>query len=153
MKKIIFLLLIFFCGTLYAEDINDVFTKVVNSNEAKFIDYLIEKGFERYNLQETNGNLYFQPKKGMDITFFGMKMNVVIVGYYKSKENFTLLNISVKSKNNVEVGRETVRRIAEMYDFKYNGNVYKNGSYNFSYDEYLDDVYGYLSYSFSNWTR
>lgn len=144
-----FLLISSFC---FAEKIDDIYAKFINLTEKEFSNYLISIGFERYNLSETNGNLYYRPKNEEEITFYGISTDSVIVGYYNI---FNMIVVSVKSKGNIMKGREIVDLISKTYSFIPDGQFsYKNGKYHFDYSEYIVDIdNGYLSYSFSNWNK
>ena len=152
-KRLIFILLIFFTSVLFAENIDDIFDIAKKSTKTQLAAYLEQHGFEPYNTDANNGNLYYQPKSGKSVTFYGMPMNAVIFGYYKGQNSFTTLDVSVKSKGNAVAARNAKNLIIDRYGFSYStrANTFKNGNYSFSYSEYLDDVYGYINFSFGNW--
>ncbi len=141
------------CFTLFAESIDDIFDVAKTSSKMQLVSFLERNGFERYNLEETNGNLYFQPKQNKNITFYGMKMNAVIFGYYNNNDSLTMLTVSVKSKENVVNARKAKNLIIDKYGFEYstNSNAFKKGNYSFSTNEYIDDEYGYINFCFGNW--
>ena len=152
MKRLLFIVLVLLLGSvLYSEEINDIFTKFINSNDQELSKYLINKGFETYEVPGNNGNLYFHPIDGKNITFYDMQLNTIVVSY---NSLFNVLNVSVKGRNNYFKGRDVVNLIVRTYGFNQESqDSYKKGKYRFSYYEYIDPDYGYLSYQFSDWNK
>lgn len=151
-KRLLILFLIIICGiSLYAETIDDIYDTAKKSNKIEFLSYLEGQGLEQYNKQETNGNMYFQPKSGRKITFYDMEIINIIFLYNKDGSSFEQISVVVKNIGNETKARKVKNNLVNKY--KLNNSTdpdyYKNDNYSFMFYEYPDITYGYIRFTFN----
>lgn len=139
--------------SLISTDVDNIFDVAKSSSKNQIIGYFEKKGLESYNSTADNGNLYYQPKLGNNITFHGMELNAIVIGYYYDDLSFNLLNVSIKKGSNWLITKSLIEEaentIINKYGFVYSerSNTYKSGKYGFSVSENQNEI----SFVFSNW--
>lgn len=133
------------------EKIDNIFDVAKTSSKNQMVAYLEKAGFESY-YKRGDGELFYQPKEGRNITFYGMKMNAIILQYIYNDTDFTLMTVSVKKEDWIKLQalvEDAEKRIINRYGFAYSekSDTYKNGKYGFSVSENLNDI----TFVFSNW--
>lgn len=133
------------------EKIDNIFDVAKTSSKNQVVAYLEKAGFEPY-YKRGDGELFYQPKEGRNITFYGMKMNAIILQYIYNYKDFTLMTVSVKKEDWIKLKAlvgDAEKRIINKFGFVYSekSDTYKNGKYGFSVRENLNDI----SFVFSNW--
>ena len=133
------------------EKIDNIFDVAKTSSKNQMVAYLEKAGFESY-YKRGDGELFYQPKEGRNITFYGMKMNAIILQYIYNDTDFTLMTVSVKKEDWIKLKalvEDAEKRIINRSGFAYSekSDTYKNGKYGFSVSENLNDI----TFVFSNW--